>query len=314
MGGTSFTEEQVQKIGSYLRDESKPLKGRFRALFTLRNINTSLAVREICQCFSDPSALLKHELAYCLGQMQAEDSVPMLISTLATKEEHPMVRHECGEALGAIAKGTKNSAITPLITSALEDHKKDPYPEVAETCQLALNRVLHLEKSAEPAEKLNVSKYNSVDPAFPSSCQDVTTLGEDLLSEENDLWKRYRAMFALRDIGSPESIALLGKALKCGSALFRHEIAFVLGQLQSPLSVTDLTDSLADLAENEMVRHECAEALGAIGTPECEEILKKFLEDKEQVVRESVEVALDICEYEMTGDFQYANSLQTVST
>jgi len=61
------------------------------------------------------------------------------------------------------------------------------------------------------------------------------------------------------------------------------------------------------------VRHECAEALGAIGTPECESILKEYLLDPQRVVKESCEVALDICEYEMTGSFQYADSVLTVA-
>lgn len=60
------------------------------------------------------------------------------------------------------------------------------------------------------------------------------------------------------------------------------------------------------------VRHECAEALGAIGTKECEAILKEFLADEKRVVKESCEVALDICEYEMNGNFQYADGLQTI--
>lgn len=35
-------------------------------------------------------------------------------------------------------------------------------------------------------------------------------------------------------------------------------------------------ESTADPAEHEMVRHEAAEALGAIGTPECVEFLSKY--------------------------------------
>jgi deoxyhypusine monooxygenase len=42
--------------------------------------------------------------------------------------------------------------------------------------------------------------------------------------------------------------------LKAKSALFRHEIAFVLGQLQNPESIQVLTENLKDLEENEMVR------------------------------------------------------------
>lgn len=64
--------------------------------------------------------------------------------------------------------------------------------------------------------------------------------------------------------------------LNGSSALFRHEVAFVLGQMQHEASIPYLKESLENVSENEMVRHECAEALGAIATPECVEILKKY--------------------------------------
>ena len=56
-----------------------------------------------------------------------------------------------------------------------------------------------------------------------------------------------------------------------------------------------------------MVRHECAEALGAIATEECMKILDEYKSDPETVVKESCEVALDMCEYEKSGEFQYAD-------
>lgn len=95
--------------------------------------------------------------------------------------------------------------------------------------------------------------------------------------------------------------------------MFKHEVAFVLGQLQKEASVPALRASLEDTEENEMVRHECAEALGSIATPECYEILKKYLNDNERVVRESCIVALDMCDYENSTEFQYANTLAKVS-
>lgn len=91
--------------------------------------------------------------------------------------------------------------------------------------------------------------------------------------------------------------------------MFRHEIAFVLGQIQNELSVPYLKMSLEDPLENEMVRHECAEALGSIATPECYQILNKYLEDEKQVVKESCVIALDMCEYENSVEFQYADTL-----
>ena len=75
---------------------------------------------------------------------------------------------------------------------------------------------------------------------------------------------RYKAMFALRNIGDEESIKALGSGLTDSSALFRHEIAFVLGQAASPHAVQELISRLRDDEESPMVRHECAEALGSI--------------------------------------------------
>lgn len=48
-----------------------------------------------------------------------------------------------------------------------------------------------------------------------------------------------------------------------------------------------------------------AEALGAIGTDECVKVLTEYLADGQRVVKESCEVALDICDYEKSGDFDF---------
>ncbi|CAF1332775.1 unnamed protein product, partial [Didymodactylos carnosus] len=99
---------------------------------------------------------------------------------------------------------------------------------------------------------------------------------------------------------------------QCSSALFRHEIAFVLGQLQSVCSINALKSQLNKLDEHYMVRHECAETLGSIGTNECQKLLELYLNDRDRVVRESCEVALDISDYVNSKDFQYCNGLKLV--
>ncbi len=96
MSEQTFTEDQVRLMGQYLKDSGKPLKGRFRALFALRNINTPLAVHLIGSCFDDNSDLLRHELAYCLGQMQREEAIPYLESAVKNLSNDAIVRHEAG--------------------------------------------------------------------------------------------------------------------------------------------------------------------------------------------------------------------------
>ena len=101
---------------------------------------------------------------------------------------------------------------------------------------------------------------------------------------------------------------------KAKSALFRHEIAYVLGQLAHEASEEALTDRLRDSNEHGMVRHECAEALGSVATDSCIKTLESYLHDGERIVRESCQVALDMAEYELSDDFQYANTLEKLTS
>lgn len=81
------------------------------------------------------------------------------------------------------------------------------------------------------------------------------------------------------------------------SALFRHEVAYVLGQMQQPCTTRALSDVMLRLEEHPMVRHECAEALGAIGGEEATAMLERFRGDAAPVVAESCIVALDAVDY-----------------
>lgn len=310
----SATDERIENVGKILNDSTRPMKERFRALFTLKNIKGEVAIKFISQAFADESDLLKHELAYCLGQMQDPAAIPVLIRVLEDVTQVPMVRHEAGklfimshqyvlitkiiisgEALGAIGR--------PEVFDILEKYSKDPVVEVAETCQIALDRVKWIQKQ----EALNDNNpYASVDPSPPlAQNKSVEELKSILLDEEQNLFDRYRAMFSLRNQRTKASVLAISAGLKGKSALFRHEIAFVLGQLQDENSIPFLIENLRDPLENEMVRHECAEALGAIATDECIEVLTAYLGDDKRVVKESCEVALDICDYEKSGDFDF---------
>jgi deoxyhypusine monooxygenase len=147
-------------------------------------------------------------------------------------------------------------------------------------------------------------------PATQSKDLSIPELETTLLDTKLPLFQRYRAMFALRDLASPPdlptavpAIKSLAKGLNDPSALFRHEIAFVFGQLSHPASIPSLVETLSNREELGMVRHEAAEALGSLGGEEgVEDILKKFLDDPEQVVKESVIVAMDMAEYEKSGE------------
>lgn len=294
------SDDHINRISLVLQDQCKPLKERFRALFTLKNINTLKCINEIGKCFKDPSALLKHELAYCLGQMQDENAIPILVGVLEDDNQETIVRHEAGEAIGAI--GSREAV------QLLEKYSTHEVKEIAETCQLALDRINWLH-SNNKEDNLSKNPYASVDPAPPMQNTAIEELTELLLNEKANLFERYRAMFTLRNMGNTESVLALCKGFNASSALFRHEIAFVLGQMSHPAAINALKQTLERNSEHGMVRHECAEALGSIATGECFEILQKYAKDDERVVKESCDIALDMCEYENSDQFQYADGL-----
>ena len=62
------------------------------------------ALAEMSKAFEDPSELLKHEVAYCIGQMGMPEAVKILEDVLMDVNQEPIVRHEAGEALGAIGR------------------------------------------------------------------------------------------------------------------------------------------------------------------------------------------------------------------
>lgn len=284
---------EILKCGQVLANNNECLAKRFRALFTLRNDVCKDSIDMIGKVLlEDDSDLLKHECAYCMGQMKDPIAIPYLIDAIKDERQHPMVRHESGEALGAIGKPTDE------IKQLLLTYSKHDVRELSETCHLALDRLRwYNEKNGQNCAE-STSPYDTVDPtpSYPESLS-LDDLRSIYLDESKSLFDRYRALFTLRNIGSSEAIAVICEGFfgsQSDSALFKHEVAFVLGQIQSLDSVDSLAKKLADLDENEIVRHECAEALGSLGKSE---IINKYINDPSRIVRESCQVALDMADY-----------------
>ena len=150
------------------------------------------------------------------------------------------------------------------------------------------------------------SEFDSVDPAPPSSQRSVADLRTILCNENEKMFQRMRALFALRNIGGTDSVDALAAAYDSKSALLKHEIAYVMGQMQDPHAVPHLIERLEDREEDVMVRHEAAEALGAIGDRTALDVLKRFVDDDEVVIAESCEVALDLLEWVASKRLDYS--------
>ena len=174
----TVNQEQIEKVGLLLNNPERPLKERFRALFTLKNIGGEASIDWISKAFSDDSALLKHEVAYCLGQLQDPHAIPVLTSVLSDPGREPIVRHESAEALAAIG-GEE-------VEATLRKYSEDEGVEVRETCQLALDMIQFRKNN----KKVASNEFGSVDPAPPSAENCVDNLKLILMDTKLSLFER----------------------------------------------------------------------------------------------------------------------------
>lgn len=150
------TDPTVLSLRNTLTSETSPLAARFRALFSLKHLaclnpateQTQSALEAIAAALVSPSALLKHELAYCLGQSGRREAVPFLEACVRDRQEDAMCRHEAAEALGAL--GFEESL--GLLRERRDD--KDEVGVVKETAELAVGRIEWASSEAGKLEKL----------------------------------------------------------------------------------------------------------------------------------------------------------------
>lgn len=278
----------VPEAQAVICDTAAPIAKQMRALFYLRNIHTDESVHAIAKAFASKSVLLKHEVAYVLGQMNLRCAVPYLIEVLRDEEEDEIVRHEAGEALGNFGGDH--------VFNILEVYVAHPIKPISQTCYIACKKI---------REGRNCkSKFDSYDPANPL---DVTLEEAQriFLDPKECLFRRYQAMFRLRDIGNSDAIRTLGNGMGDSSALLKHEISFIFGQMRDKRAMPYLISGMEKESEHGMVRHECAEALGILGDEKAKKALMRFENDPCDILRESVEVAMDIHKYITSEELEY---------
>ena len=281
----------LPRLRECLLDLGQPIAKRTHVAFHLRTMNTPDAVEVVAEALRirEDSELMRHELAYILGQMQNPVANSTLEAILDDETDDVLVRHESAEALGAIGDVKSIDILMKYC-----NHKA---PEISETCKIAVD-LIKWRKTKGNSENVDKGLYLSIDPAPPLS-QDVSIdeLVKIMMDKSASLFQRYRAMFSLRNLNSDDSALALLSGFDDDSVLFRHEVAYVLGQMQRSATVNGLLKVLENKDEHRMVRHEAAEALGAVGGNKVEDILAQYKDNDDIVVTQSCEVALDTMDY-----------------
>lgn len=317
--------QDIASLSETLINQSLPIQDRFRALFTLRSLETNqAAVQALIDALAADSssslssadddgdindehqkravplsslhadALFRHEVAFALGQMRAKAATATLISVLKNQREHGMTRHECAEALGAIADETSLEVLRDM----REDSK---HREVRETASLALRRVEYMVGSRDEStatstttatnttfnstgaivgsKKESIGKVAAVNeeqqqeeegraysvdpvPAMDESIE-TETLAEIILDDAADIWDRYAAMFALRN-RAQKTFGLVKKT---------QENEQLVQLCSSTLGKTLRSETV----QSALLKHEICYVLGQLREDDDNEIARKAL-------------------------------------
>ena len=299
----------VNYLSNILSNPNNNIKIRMDSLFKLRTNGSFDAVLALENALiTEPNSdLLRHEVCYCLGQMDATEENKIEIQRFLyseifdnPKKYNPIVLHEAAEALGNL--DFKNNI--ELLEKFL-DYEDDI---IKETCEIAVANIKWMETTNKgQTEGLDKSTlfYKTNDPAPPFNRQtkeysNLDQIEEILFNKEESLFNQYRAIFTLREFNNESAVALLCKTFQKEfgfSALFKHEVAFILGQmsLNAKSALIALENVLVDESEDPIVRHETALALGEI--TKSKELLLKYSENSNQLIRESCIIATDFVDY-----------------
>jgi len=307
------TQDKIKQFSDILCQESSKLPDRYRAIFELKTIGTDEAAEALIKSFphQGDSELLKHEIAYALGQMRKEKNASFLLEVMNNPKEHPIVRHEAAEGLSYL--NDKKYA------DEFRKHVDSEYDELRDTCRIALRRLEDqdaknyngLEKygyTLEPApgykraDALRVLEEKFGKLENPTNDELAQKAFEYIVSEDTHIYDKYKALYFLRNEESEKAIEGLGALLdpkyrKVTGALLRHEVCFALGMLAEKASILKerLQKTIEDKTENDIVRHEAISAYSSACNDH--DFLEKFRNDEARVVRESIIVAIDMIHY-----------------
>ena len=269
--------DKVPEYAATLQDLSQLIAKRVSSLWCLRTVASLEAVEALFKAFEieQKSELLKHEICYCLGQMDKSpehvEKIQAFLEQVLDGDHPKIVLHEAVEALGNI-----NSENTLKLLKRFENEQSEI---LYETCFLTIKLVEWRESTDNgKSEGLNLSKlkFTTNDPAPPFNYirepkyKDIDYLQSIILDNVNfNLFDRYRALFTLRELNTEEAVVAMCQCLtkensrQC-SALLKHEVAFILAQMEEVchVAVPFLIDCVSNEEEAPIVRHEVLVSLG----------------------------------------------------
>ncbi len=245
----------MNDLSDVLLDIDKSAETRIQAVFQLLSMGKGINAI-IDALFNDPNPIVRHECAYCLGEMNNEAGNIALIKSIET-DTNRFVVHEAALAV----------ANTRYINSqhVIEELLNNDDTDIVDTAEIALQRLK--------------GKTEFKDP-FIAISDDVKET-------------RIQATFSLLDMNSEEAVdTLISRLFVEKSPIVKHEIVFALGETASNKATDALTHTL-QTDTNAFVVHECLLSLATLGDSISENTIKKYIDHKDNDIAISASIALD---------------------
>ncbi|KAI9107275.1 hypothetical protein K1719_021663 [Acacia pycnantha] len=174
----------------------------------------------LCKLLLDSTQPISERFRALFSLRNLKGPSPRDALILATRDSSKLLAHEVALDLGQM----QDVEAIPALTSVLNDLSLHPIAAEALGAIGSDSNVPLLKNSLD----LDLAQEHT----NGASCSSVDQLREVLLDEEKGMYERYAALLALRNNGGNEVVAAIIDSLDSKSALLRHEVAYVLGQLQ----------------------------------------------------------------------------------
>ena len=287
---------------------------KYVAMKSLRAIGTAEAAKILEEGYPllGTSELLRHDVMYCMGQMRAPNSLSFLLERMHDENERPVVRHEAGEAL------SNYHALREQLIPEMKKHWDSPDELLKSTVRVGIGKLETYHEGSRYGKKFG----GTIEPAEPFNEEEVREylkkrglevpqdFGKllDLIEHELlqpysvvDEFPKYRMVYFLRDIADQRSKEILCKLVSAQnrqvvSPLLRHELCFIMGQINNGDKLIQDTLKAVGLEvdEHPVVRHEAI--LSFYEVTKDDAFIDQFMKDENQLIRESVEVAVNVGE------------------
>lgn len=256
-------EEALEIVNNFDSKSAFVIEG----LFTLMNAGDDKSLEGIFNCMKNhPCELVRHEAAFCLGEMASEQAISVL-KECYEKDKSLVVKHECLMSLGTIGREEDLDFVSDKIS----------HVEFEVKCSAIISRD-------------RILQTNFFDDILEKRDEYERMLFDYKNTSQND---RIQILFKLMTIGDDRAIEIIYESLLNDPCrVVRHEGAFTLGEFKNKKATEFLMDAISK-EKTGIVKHEGLFAIGTTGDKDCLNFVKKYLDDEEYIVRESAQIAVD---------------------